>query len=150
MRIVIADTSCLILYDKIDRLDILQSTFSEIVTTDKVIEEYGKSFDWLIERDDYDQNAYEKLLKTFGAGESSCIALAQAENSPILVIDDKKAKRIAEEVGIECIGSIGVLLVAKREGILLEIRPVLDQVQATNFRISDRIIDLALAIAGEK
>lgn len=41
MKVVIADTSCLIVYDKIQRLDILRKTFPELIITQQVGEEFG-------------------------------------------------------------------------------------------------------------
>ena len=149
MKLVIPDTSCFILFTKIDFLNILQETFDDILTTDEVIKEYGTSLSWVTVRNDYDKNTYQKLRKTFGPGESSCIALAQKEDDPLLIIDDKRAKRVAQEIGIECMGSIGVLIVAKRKGVITAIRPIIDEIAKTDFRISERIIRIALELVDE-
>lgn len=150
MRIIIADTSCLILFTKINELGIIQDTFNEVVVTDKVEEEYGDLPSWIIVRNDYNKEAYEKLCQKFGPGESSCIALAQKETTPLLIIDDRKAKQVAEDIGIECVGSLGLLLLAKREGVLLTIGPVIEKILATNFRLSRSLVDLVLKLANEE
>ena len=118
MRLIIADTSCFVLFKKINRFDILKDTFKEISVTDKVIEEYGPLPDWINVRIDYNKEIFKKINKNFGVGESSCIALAQEEINPLLLIDDRRARKVAEDIGIQCTGSLGVLLIAKRERVI--------------------------------
>lgn len=149
MRIIIADTSCLILFKKIGELEIIRNTFSEIHTTDKVISEYGEDIDWITVRNDYDINTYSKLKSRFGVGESSCIALAQGEENPLLIIDDRKARNVAEEIGIECIGSLGLLILAKREGKIELVKPIINKIKSTNFRLTEELINFVLEIVDE-
>lgn len=85
MRVIIADTSCLILLDSIGRILLLKELFTQITVTDKVIEEYKSVPDWIEVRSDYDVETYLKLNLNFGAGESSCIALAQKIPNPLLI-----------------------------------------------------------------
>ena len=48
MKVIIADTSCLILFDKINHLEILQDTFVELIVTDEVVQEFGSELpDWI-------------------------------------------------------------------------------------------------------
>jgi predicted nucleic acid-binding protein len=149
MRVIIVDTSCLILFKKIDELQVIESTFRQAITTDKVIEEYGDIVNWLVVRNDYDRNSCRKLKNRFGEGESSCIALAQYETNPLLIIDDRKARNIAEEIGIECVGSLGVLLIAKREGAIKTVKPILEKIQRTNFRLTSALIEQVIKMADE-
>jgi predicted nucleic acid-binding protein len=114
-----------------------------------VIAEYGEHLGWLKVRTDYDSNSYNKLISRFGPGESSCIALAQNEDNPLLIIDDRKARRIAEEIGIECTGSLGVLLIAKREKVISKVKPLLDKIKKTNFRITEELVNEILMLVGE-
>lgn len=130
-------------------MKIVKNTFSQVITTDKVISEFGESFEWLIVRDDYDKNTYNKLKNKFGIGESSCIALAQNEDDPLLIIDDRKARTIAEEIGIECTGTLGILIIAKRQGIIQSVKPILHKIKDTNFRLSDDLFSEILRIVDE-
>jgi predicted nucleic acid-binding protein len=149
MRLVIADTSCFILFKKINRFDILQNTFSEISVTDKVLEEYGPLPKWIVVRSDYNQEIFKKINQNFGAGESSCIALAQEESDPILLIDDRRARKLAEDLGIQCTGSLGVLLIAKREGVIDSVKNILEEITKTDFRLTDSITRRILELAKE-
>lgn len=151
MRLIIADTSCLIIFTKLARTDILQRTFSELVTTDRVVAEYGTLPDWVGQTAEYDQNRYRELNQDLGPGESSCIALAldQKGRQPLLIIDDRQAKNVAESLGLECIGSLGVLLIAKRQGVIAEVSSVLAKIQTTDFRVSAQVLKTVRRLAGE-
>lgn len=90
-----------------------------------------------------------KTLQTqFGNGESEAMALA-IELNELLVLDDKKARRIAHQIGIEIIGTVGVLLRAKTKGIISTIKPILDELNAVDFRISPALYQQALRLAQE-
>ncbi|MBB4081133.1 putative nucleic acid-binding protein [Lewinella aquimaris] len=149
MRAVIADTSCLIIFTKLDQLDILRDTFQGLATTDKVAEEFGPLPNWINVTTEYDRGLYTELSQTLGIGESSCIALAAGEQDALLIIDDRQAKRTAEGIGVECIGSLGTLLIAKQHGVIDQVGHLLDEIQKTDFRVSKKIIDTVRRLAGE-
>jgi len=149
MRLIIADTSCLIVFTKLDRIDILKETFSELTTTDRVVAEYGAVPDWIAVTSNYDQKVCGDLMEDLGPGESSCIALAIGEDQPLLIIDDRQAKKVAEELGIECVGSLGLLLIAKKQGVIKEVSPILTDIQATDFRVSRSVLNTVRRLAGE-
>ena len=140
MKVVIADTSCLIVYDKIQGLDILRKTFSELVITQQVREEFGVLPDWLnvsvIEEKD---ELYLKLLNNLGQGEASSIALASQMKNSLLIIDEKKGRIAALKHGISIIGSLGVLVEAKRKGVIASVRDTITKIEQTNFRVSKSI-----------
>ena len=149
MRLIIGDTSCLILFNRIGRLDILQKTFASLAITDKVAEEYGTVPEWIDIKRDYDQTLYRKFNVNFGPGESSCMALALLEDNPLLIIDDRRAKQVAKDVGIECTGSLGVLLIAKNYRVIEAVGPIVSQIETTDFRISDKTTKAILRLAKE-
>ena len=150
MKVVIADTSCLIVYDKIQRLDILRKTFPELIITQQVREEFGTLPDWLnisiIEEKD---ELYLELLNTLGQGEASSIALASQMKNSLLIIDAKKGRIAALKHGISIIGSLGVLVEAKRKGVIVSVREALSKIEETNFRVSESIKKKVLEKAGE-
>lgn len=114
MKIVIADTSCLILFDKINRFDILQKTIaSTLFITNEVAEEFGELPGWISVKGIADRTLYLTLLKNLGKGEGSSIALALESNNCLLIIDEKKGRKTAEKLNIDVIGSLGVLVKAK-------------------------------------
>ncbi len=70
----------------------------------------------------------EQLLQTPGLDRAECaaIALAQELNADRLLMDERAGRRLAQQLGLPVIGTIGILLLAKRLGILNEIAPLLN------------------------
>ena len=57
-------------------------------------------------------------------GESESVILYKELNADLLLIDDKKARKIAENFDIKCIGTLGILSVAKDKGLINDLRPI--------------------------
>ncbi|MBW4888184.1 DUF3368 domain-containing protein [Mucilaginibacter sp. HMF5004] len=64
-------------------------------------------------------------------------------------MDDAAARRFAEGLGLTVKGTIGLLLIAKKSGLIPSLKPYFDNIQQTNFRIAQSIIDRVLKDAGE-
>jgi tetratricopeptide (TPR) repeat protein len=64
-------------------------------------------------------------------------------------IDDKKARRVAQQIGLKVIGTVGMLLRAKNQGVITEIKPLLTELVQVDFRITNAIIQEALRLSGE-
>ncbi len=82
------------------------------------------------------------------AGEAEAIALASEKNC-LLISDDKQARAAAKRLSISVIGTIGVLVRAKQNGVVSVIEPILDKLEQNNFFISKALREEALKIAGE-
>lgn len=67
----------------------------------------------------------------------------------VIILDDYKARKIAENLRLEIIGTIGVIIKAKKLGKIESIKPYLNKIRQTNFRISPELEKLALEAAGE-
>lgn len=67
----------------------------------------------------------------------------------VVILDDYKARKIAESLGIQIIGTIGVIIAAKKQGVIESIKPYLQKIRQTNFRISEEIEKRALEESGE-
>ena len=148
MSIVISDTSCLIAFERIDRLDILPALFEAVFIPPAVDAEFGKKLEWLrVER-----LASERLSRflnaTLGKGESEAIALAVQLDS-LLLTDDKQARAAAKQLGLTVKGVMGVLIAAKGSGHIAEIKPLIDGLEANGFRVSRPLREEILRIAGE-
>lgn len=147
---VIADAICFILLDKIDSLNILHKLFETITTSVEVAKEFGKPLpEWIFVKEVQDKNFRTALFLEVDLGEASAIALA-AENQPsLLIIDDLKGRKLAKKLNLTITGTLGVLITAKREGILPQIKPLFDKIQQTNFRIAPTLVESLLREAGE-
>ena len=139
MKLIIADTSCLILYDKIDQFDILKRTFTEIVVTKEVAEEFGELPNWVKTVSISESEQFVRLINQLGKGEASAITLALENKNSILLIDEKKGRKIAQQLNINIIGSLGVLLKAKEKGVVRSVEEILKLIDTTDFRISQSI-----------
>jgi predicted nucleic acid-binding protein len=148
-QIIISDTSCLILYDKIGRFDILQATFDHIIVTEEVASEYGDLPGWIEVKSLKNRKQYDELRLELGRGEASSIAFAIENSESLLIIDERKGRKRAEELGISIIGSLGVLLKAKEKGAIDSVSQIMEDINKTDFRISEAIKKKLLEEAGE-
>lgn len=149
MRVIIADTSCLIIYHKIDQLVILQDTFSELIVTKEVADEFGELPNWIAIKEVANKEQYLKLTDDLGKGEASSIALALEYGNSLLIIDERKGRKVAGDLNIEIIGSLGVLIKAKEMGVIKSVREILILIDKTDFRISSSIREKVLKEVGE-
>jgi predicted nucleic acid-binding protein len=149
-KIIICDTSCLILLQKINELEILHLHFGKILTTIEVAIEFGEVLpDWISTQQPSTVN-YNLLFETkLGRGESSAIALASEFSDCLLIIDDLKARKTAQKLGLKVIGTLGLLVDAKLKGNIPSIKPFLEKIKQTNFRISNQLENLLLDFANE-
>ena len=85
----------------------------------------------------------------FGRGESEAIALSIECSAARLILDDKKARRIARRLNLPVTGTLAVLLKAKERGILPMVRDIVNRLIAANFRVSDALVEELLRRAGE-
>ncbi|WP_324634942.1 DUF3368 domain-containing protein [Phormidium sp. CCY1219] len=71
-------------------------------------------------------------------------------NAEELLIDERLGRRQAIDLGLSITGLLGILLVAKRRGLITQIRPIMDSlILEANFRISPNLYREVLAAAGE-
>jgi hypothetical protein len=82
-------------------------------------------------------------------GEAEAITLARETHDCLLIIDEKKGRKVAEDLQITIVGLLGVLLEAKEEQLITELKPLLQQLKTIGFHISSRLVTLLLKEAGE-
>lgn len=149
-RIVISDTSSLILFHKIDELELLKKVYKDIITTPEVAKEFVEPLpDWINIESAKDKKYQEFLETQIDKGEASAIALAKEIEDPLLLLDDLKARKLAKKLNLNFTGVLGVLNKAKQIGAIDIIKPMIDKLLKTNFRISQNIIDELLKINNE-
>lgn len=148
--LIVCDTSCLILFDKINKLDLLRRCYNTIFVTPEVALEYGKQLpDWIISKKVTNQSHQLILEQILGAGESSAIALGFELPHSLIVIDDLKARKVAKSLNLQITGSLGVLVKAKQKRHIDRLAPVLYDIQQTDFRISEKILHRILSLVDE-
>lgn len=160
--IVVSDSTPLISLMKADRLDILHQLFGEILIPDAVFNELTANDRYteeaaLICNSSYihrvsieDTKAVSLLQRATGLdlGESEAIIYADDNKADLLLMDEASGRRIAMSMGLEIMGTVGVLVNGYRAGYLRaeEVEEALVLMRNANIRISDRLIRNALEI----
>jgi predicted nucleic acid-binding protein len=159
--LVVSNGGPLITLAKIQRSQLLKGLFGQIVIPRAVFDEVvlrgagepgaeeTRNARWIEISLAVDVLSVSLLRESLGAGESEAIVLAQELGADLLLLDDALARRKAERLGLKAIGTLGVLLLAKETGLLDAVKPVLIELQRTDFRASLRVYEEVLARAGE-
>ncbi len=140
-RVVISDTSCLIILSKIGCLHILQSLFGEILITEEVKNEFGETLpDWIVIKKAASYEIEKILLLNVDEGEASAMALCLEQTEDVLlIIDERKGRIIAQELGIKIIGTIGILIKAEEKGLFTNLSEIIERLEQTDFRLSPKL-----------
>ena len=148
--VIIADASCLILLEKIGALELLPQLFGCITVTDIVAAEYGIPLpQWVAIEAVHDAQRLRLLTMTLDRGEASAIALALEQLNCLLIIDERRGRMVAQRLQLNVTGTLGILLQAKSRGFIAAIKPFLDIIGTTNFRLSAQLMQAAINQAGE-
>lgn len=160
--IVVSNTTPLIGLAVIHRFELLERLFGKIYIPQAVYDEAVLSgrekggakqevsnAAWIETIQIQDRLAVEVLLDELDLGEAETIVLARELSADWVLMDEKKGRRKVTELGLNRIGTVGILLKAKQVGLLPQIRPDLEQLRSRGFSISQRVIDATLQQAGE-
>lgn len=147
---IIADTSCFIILSNIKELDLLKRVYGTIITTPDIVREFAEELpDWILIRSPKDQQKQKTLELKVDRGEASAITLALEIPGSTVILDDLPARILAEQLGVSITGTVGVIIKAKLDRIIPSIKPLLNKIKQTNFRITPALEALALKEANE-
>jgi predicted nucleic acid-binding protein len=151
--IVVADSSSLNYLVLIARIDILHKLYGRIYVPAAVrlelsdagapppVRDWVKNLPvWVESRMITNQ---DPSISSLGKGEQDGIALAQALNAELILLDDKAARATAKRRGIPVTGTLGVLGEAAKVG-LTDLKAAINDLRKTNFRASDSLISQVL------
>lgn len=144
----VANSTCLIGLERIGRLEILHALFEPLFVPPKVQEEFGSTLDWLTVQAPANIELVNILRSIVDDGEAEAIALAK-EKGWLLILDDRKARTWAKRLNVQVIGTAGVLLRAKRYGLIPKVKSILEALRATGFRLSETLEEEVLRLAQE-
>ena len=149
-KIVISDTSTLILFDKINEFDLLKKVYGQLTTTPEIAEEFGEKLpEWIVIQPVKDTK-YQKFLETqVDRGEASALALASELENVLLILDDLKARKLAVKLQFKTTGTLGIIHKAKEKSIIQKVKPLIEKLLSTNFRISNEVINEILRLNNE-
>ena len=152
--IVVSNASPLISLGAVGRLELLHQLFGEISVPRAVFDETRsvnlRAEDWIVSRNVEKDFVSLALEGELDRGESEAIALAVELQADLLLMDERRGRRVASRFSLRVLGTLGVLIEAKRSGLLLEIEPVLNDLQTkAGFRTSSALNQRILEAAGE-
>jgi predicted nucleic acid-binding protein len=113
-NVIISDTSCLIALSNIGQLELLKKLFGRVTITPEVFEEFTVKYkdkmpEWIDIKEARNKEKVIKLTSELGLGESSSIVLATETPSSLVIIDEKKAREYALNMGLNVIGTVGII-----------------------------------------
>jgi len=156
---VVSNSSIIIALVRISRLDLLEKLFKKVIVPEAVWKEVtveGKPGREKILRAGFIHVARVRnkrlalLLKEFvDEGEAEAITLALEVNADILLIDDRDARDLAKKLGLQVMGALGVLALAKYRGLIQKVKPIIDELIKRGFWISKKILEKFLRELGE-
>ena len=150
--IVVSDTTPIISLTKLNLLDVLGKLYGEVILPKAVFDEICASqafsnearavqyCDFIKVRNIDDLQAV-KTLRDAGLdlGESEAIVLAEMLPDSLLLMDERKGRKIALNMGLRITGTLGILIQAKNIGFVKQAKPLLDTLINANIRISESL-----------
>ena len=160
-RRFVVNSSPLILLGRISRLDLLPALADEVLIPQTVLQELTvkSGQDWLaptvsshpglvIVADVPISDAVRKW--NLGAGEAAVIAFCLANTGHRAVLDDLRGRRCAQALEIPLFGTLGVLVDARRQGLIPQARPLIAAIRGAGYYIEDKLVEAALSEVGER
>lgn len=157
MKVIVADTGALISLGHVAQINLIEKVFGDFYIAHAVWKELLN-----YENPDFDKNILNDLQKRvvkiksknylsmiMDYGESESVILYEELHADFLLIDDNKARIIAESLDVNCIGSLGLLIKAKQTGAISELKPIFENWISTGRYFSKKLLNQILTKIGE-
>ncbi|MXY99683.1 DUF3368 domain-containing protein [Candidatus Poribacteria bacterium] len=156
---VISNNSPLVALWRLDLLSLLRDLYTEVWIPQEVKREFLRiekisrqealnNAAWIKTIDLTDSESIP-ISNRLDPGEASVLALGKKYDARFVIIDEKKARQEARKMGLSLKGTVGVLLDAKKNGLIDEIKPLLIALKRNGMHLNESIIFEALQQAGE-
>ena len=151
--LVIADSGPIFSLAIIDKLEILNLLFDNIkipiavwkeITMYKTTEQYQRIYTFFHDKTQQ-ITGFNELSFLMDYGESESVILYKELQADFLLIDDRKARKIAENFGLNCIGTVGLLSVARDKKIISKLRPLFEYLLKNKRFYSIELLNTILA-----
>ena len=160
MSRIVCNSGPLIALGILDKLDFLKSIFDEVLVPEAVQKEITQGGLKLAGLENFQQAQWIRIVTPkqkdallaamLDTGEAAVIALAREQDIPVVLIDERKARKVARDVyGLQPIGTARILIEAKKKNLLTKIAPLLEELRRESYWIHDDIVHAALREAGE-
>jgi len=161
-KVVISDTTAITYLAKIGALGLLRDLFKIIYIPEAVFHELTrqgdhvsgsievKTLNWIRVKKAENMNRVNNLFKEkLHLGESEAIGLALQMNAHLLIMDERDGRKEAISQGLRVTGMLGIFLKAKEQKRVPSVKPYLDKLRLTNFKMSSQLYVQVLDQAGE-
>lgn len=160
--IIISDTTPISSLLQINELELLPKLYQQIIIPTTVFNELqiletrgfsiqdGINNGWIKIKTSQSYDLIHELLATLDPGESEAIALAIELQADYLLMDEKEGRQEARMRAIPIIGTLGILLEAKKQGLISNVQHKLDALRNINYWISEELYHRVLVLAKEK
>jgi predicted nucleic acid-binding protein len=152
--IVVSDTSPLTALLTIGQADLLSRLFGDVIIPQAVEIELRRNHPklppWIRVERVKDSAKAKQYATIVDYGEAEAIALAEELKPDHLLIDECKGRRLAQERGLPVLGLLGVVLIAKRAGLITSARKLVEELhQKAGVYLSEDVKNAALKTVGE-
>lgn len=152
-----SNTGPIIALTGIGQLDLLRRLFGAVFIPPAVAAEIKdensvkalRQTEWITVQPVTGVLAVQVLQNELDTGESEAIVLARELHAELLLLDERTATRKARSIGLQTIGTLGLLLLAKEQGIVRAIKPMLGELRQSGFHMSIPLYRQVLESAGE-
>lgn len=96
------------------------------------------------------REAVYRLYGKLHLGEIEVVMAAKELSVNEVLLDDLPARKLAQTFLLQPLGTLGILILAKKEGKMPVLKPLLDQLIGNNFRVSAALYEQVLRYAGEQ
>lgn len=160
--IVVSNTSPIVNLAAVGQLNLLQQLYDRVIIPQAVYDEIVvagagqpgavevETYAWIEANKAADRVLVASLQLGLDEGEAEAIALAAELKADLLLLDERRGRAVASQLGLRCVGLLGVLMEAKHQDLIAAIKPVLDAlIQRAGFWVSQALYDHVLQSAGE-
>ncbi|NJO75752.1 MAG: DUF3368 domain-containing protein [Leptolyngbyaceae cyanobacterium RM1_406_9] len=160
--IVVSNTSPIFYLSTIGHLDLLRQLYDEIIIPTMVFNEITNigntgasarvvpTLSWIKTQSATDQEFVNTLRTELDPGEAEAIAVAVDLNADRLLMDERLGRVTAMRVGLQVTGVLGILIAAKHNNLIQEVKPLLDTlIEQVGFWIDTQLYAEVLRAVGE-
>lgn len=142
---VVSNASVLIALDNIGRFELLKVLFNEVLVPESVAREYGERLPTWVKVVKVEKKSLVNILTEFlHRGEAEAIALAIQIKADLLLLDDKKARILAKRLDLRILGTLGILILAKKKNLIENLEEEIAKLLRKSFWLSRNVVSKAL------
>lgn len=156
---VVSNTTPIISLLKIGKLEILKDLYEEIYIPQEVFSEIeaGKNkkyylnlqeVEWIRIEQIQDKKSVAYFLD-LDKGEAEAIMLATESEADLILLDEALGRYHAKHAGLKVTGTIGILIKAKKQGLISELKPLLFELREKGVWLSESLIEKILELTNE-